>query len=161
MTVILASVAYWAPVEFARQGDDLQPEKITFRARYKRLKKSDRIALEHRLAASVMLPETRRLLQERIEDSSTGEADREFLKARLAASPTTDGEILDELLVDWDLRDHKGEFVPYTKATRLQLEEDLDGFEDCLVRVGLDVLKKRHAPAELEKNSAAQSGISS
>lgn len=46
MTVVLASVAYWANVEVPFVGDEGQPEVFKFRARYKRLKTSERKQLD-------------------------------------------------------------------------------------------------------------------
>lgn len=161
MTVILSSVAFWAPVTFIRVGDDLQPEKVTFRARFKRLKKSERVALDHRIAAAGLLPQTRQLMQEKIDSPDTEEHTRDFLRARLAATPTNDAELLNEVLVDWDLKDHRGDFVPYTPAIRAELEEDLDGLEGCMAAAFMKAMGVIFDPAEQEKNSAAQSATTS
>ena len=50
MAVVLASVAYWAPVIFNLVGDDGKPEVIRFRARFKRLKTSQRKQLDQDMA---------------------------------------------------------------------------------------------------------------
>lgn len=49
MTVVLASVAYWAHVEVPFVGDEGKPEVLKFRARYKRLKTSERKKLDEEL----------------------------------------------------------------------------------------------------------------
>lgn len=49
MSVVLASVAYWAKVEVPFVGDDGQPEMFKFRARFKRLKTSERKKLDEDL----------------------------------------------------------------------------------------------------------------
>lgn len=157
MTVILASVAFWIPVTFALVGDDGKPEVLKFRARFKRLKKSERIALDHRIAVSGLLPEIRKMLQEKIDSPETEAGTRDFLRARLAAQPTNDAEVLNEVLVDWDLADSKGQFVPYTHGTRVDLEENLDGIEGCLVKAWLKATGTPVTVEEVEKNSAAQS----
>lgn len=161
MTVILTSVAFWVPVTFARVGDDGQPEVLKFRARFKRLKKSERIALDHRIAASGLLAEVRKMLQEKVNSPETVEGTRDFLRARLAAKPTNDAEVLNEVLADWDLKDHEGGFVAYTPSTRAQLEEDLDGLEGCLVKAYLEATGKPVTAEDVEKNSAAQSDTTS
>ncbi len=161
MAVILASVAFWTAVSFARVGDDGEPEMLNFRARFKRLKKSERIALDHRMAASGLLPETRKLLQEKIDSPDTEVSVRDFLRARLAAKPTNDAEVLNEVLVDWDLRNHRDEFVPYTHVTRTELEEELDGIEGCLVKAWLKAITTPVTTEDVEKNSEAQSATTS
>lgn len=50
MAIVLASVAYWAPVSFILIGDDAQPYEVKFRARFKRLKRSERQEIEGQLA---------------------------------------------------------------------------------------------------------------
>ena len=49
MAVVLASIAYWAVVEFTLVGDKGTPETIVFDARYKRLKTSERKKLDEDL----------------------------------------------------------------------------------------------------------------
>lgn len=157
MTVILASVAFWAPVTFARVGDDGQPEVLKFRARYKRLKKSERVALEHSVAAWGMTTEVRDSIQKLIDNPATDARQREFWQARLAAKTMTDAELLNDLLVDWELTDHNGQFVAYTPATRAEQEELLDGLEGSLVKAYFDAINKPVTAEDVEKNSEAQS----
>ena len=157
MAVILASVAFWAPVTFARVGDDGTPEAVKFRARFKRLKKSDRVALNHRVAAMGITAEVRQSIQKLIDDPATDAQQRKFWQDRLAAKTMTDAELLNEVLVDWDLHDHQGQFVPYTVTTRAELEEDLDGLEGCLVKAYFNAINMPVTAEEVEKNSEAQS----
>lgn len=49
MAIVLASVAYWAPVSFILIGDDAQPHEVKFRARFKRIKRSEREEIERLL----------------------------------------------------------------------------------------------------------------
>jgi len=161
MAVILPSVAFWTSVTFARVGDDGKPEVLKFRARFKRLKKSERLALDHRIAVSGLLPDVRKMLQEKIDNPETEAGTRDFLRARLAAQPTNDAEVLNEVLADWDLKDHEGGFVAYTPATRAELEEDLDGLEGCLVKAYLEATGKPVSVEDVEKNSEAQSATTS
>ena len=51
MAVVLASAAFWAPVSYKLVGDDGEPSIVSFRARYKRLKTTERKELDRRLAA--------------------------------------------------------------------------------------------------------------
>ena len=157
MTVILPSVGFWTAATFTRVGDDGKPEVLKFRARFKRIKKSERVALDHRVAALGLTAEMRQSLQKLIDDPATDAHQRDYWKDRLAAKTMTDAELLDDMLIDWDLHDHQGEFVPYTAATRKELEEDLDGLEGCLVNTYFDAVKQSVKPKEVEKNSEAQS----
>jgi len=49
MTVVLASVAFWAPAVLILIGDDAKPEKTHFRCRFQRLKTSERKKLDEDL----------------------------------------------------------------------------------------------------------------
>ena len=157
MSVILASVAFWTAVTFARVGDDGQPEVLKFRARYKRLKKSERVALDNSVAAWGLTAEIREAIQKQIDNPATHASQREQLQARLAAKAMTDAELLNDLLVDWELKDHQGQIVAYTPATRAEQEELLDGFEGSLVKAYFDAINKPLTAEDVEKNSEAQS----
>ena len=157
MSVILASVAFWTAVTFARVGDDGQPEVLKFRARFKRLKKSERVALDNSVAAWGLTAEIREAIQKQIDNPATHASQREQLQARLAAKAMTDAELLNDLLVDWELKDHQGQIVAYTPATRAEQEELLDGFEGSLVKAYFDAINKPLTAEDVEKNSEAQS----
>ena len=157
MSVILASVAFWTAVTFARVGDDGQPEVLKFRARFKRLKKSERVALDNSVAAWGLTAEIREAIQKQIDNPATHASQREQLQARLAAKAMTDAELLNDLLVDWELKDHQGQIVAYTPATRAEQEELLDGFEGSLVKAYFDAINKPLTGEDVEKNSEAQS----
>ncbi|MEG2047389.1 MAG: hypothetical protein RR100_11125 [Comamonas sp.] len=115
------------------------------------------MALNHRVAAMGMTAEVRQSIQKLIDDPATEAHQRDFWKDRLAAKTMTDAEMLNDVLVDWDLHDHQGEFVPYTHATRTELEEDLDGLEGSLVKAYFDAINKPVTAEDVEKNSEAQS----
>ncbi len=132
MAVVLASVAFWAPVVLALPGDDGKPETVDFRARYKRLKKSERVELDACLMASRVHHEAGLRGQE--------------VPAGLA-EPITDREVLQMVLVDWDLKDKQGQAVPYTSQMLDELGEDWDGFEAALV-VGYFAARQRQADPE-------------
>lgn len=161
MTVILASIGFWTAVTFARVGDDGKPEVLKFRARFKRIKKSERVALDHRVAALGLTAEVRQSIQKMIDDPATDSHQRKFWTDRLAAKTMTDAELLNNVMIDWDLHDHIGAFVPYTAATRMELEEDLDGLEGCLVKTYFDAINQSVTAKEVEKNSEAQSATTS
>lgn len=57
MTVVLASIAYWAPVTLNLVGDDGKPEVVPFRARFKRLKTSERKQLDQELMGKTLTDE--------------------------------------------------------------------------------------------------------
>ena len=50
MSVVLASVAFWASAQLILVGDLGKPEVVDFKARFKRLKTSERKQLEADLA---------------------------------------------------------------------------------------------------------------
>ncbi|WOI46969.1 hypothetical protein [Acidovorax sp. BLS4] len=123
MTIVLASAAYWAPARYTLVGDDAKPCHVDFRVRFKRLKRSERQALEDQL--------TKKEIDDKV--------------------------FLDRVLTDWELKDVRGQAVPYTEATRADLVEDWDGFEVALVQAFFDAGRKSREAAEIEKNSAAPS----
>jgi hypothetical protein len=161
MTVVLASVAFWAPVTFSLPGDDGQLEVIKGRARYKRLKTSERKALDRRIRAARRTPDIRKAMEQRLAESADHytEAERKEIRADLDAEPITDTEFLAEVLVDWDFRDKVGTPIPpYSPAQRAELCEDWDGFEAALVRGHMDAQEKAANHKELEKNSEGHPG---
>ena len=161
MTVLLASVAFWAPVTLALVGDDHQAEVIKFRARFKRLKKSERKALDMRVDAGRLTEATRKECQERIADPMTLPADRVDLQAQLLAKPISDVEFLNEVLVDWDWKDRNGAVIHYSLAERADLEEELDGLELALIKAYFCARREAMAPEAIAKNSAPQPATTS
>lgn len=163
MTVVLASVAFWAPITYRLIGDDGKPEVIEGRARYKRLKTSERRALDARLLASGISDTTRAELRERLADpgAKLSARVRQTMQDNLDADPIDDTEFLATVLVDWDLRDKTGNAIMHSPATLAALCEDWDGFEAALVRGYFDAQKAAQQPEEQEKNSAAPSGTGS
>lgn len=161
MSVVLASIGFWAPVTFARVGDDCKPEVLKFRARFKRLKKTERQELERRLAVGARSAEMREAIQARMEDPKTKEKDRDTLRASLEAEPMDDEEFLNAMVIDWDLKDRDGNFIAYTIKERQELEEDLDGLETAIVQAYFNARKEALAPEAIAKNSGARRGTSS
>lgn len=159
--VVLASVGFWAPVVFARPGDDHKPEILKFRARFRHLKKSARRALDHRIVALRLTADMRSAMQAQIDDPITADFVREDLQRQLLAKPIPDTEMLDEILVDWDLHDREGKFMPYSRAARVAQEEELDGLEAAIVRAYIKAQQESLNPSVIEKNSEEPSGTGS
>ena len=157
MTVLLASVAFWAPVTYRLLGDDGQPEEIKGRARYKRLKTTERKELDRRLAAGRMDERARERLKAQLQLSHLTADDREEIQAQLAAVPANDKDFLDAVLVDWELTDLTRNRIPYTLATRAEVVEEWDGIEGALVTAYFDAGRKARQATEIAKNSEAPS----
>ncbi len=159
MTVVLASVAFWAPVEIHVPGDNGQVETITTRGRYKRLKKSERIDLHRRIRCNTMLPNHRELLRKGLEEKTLplNDHERAEIEADVATKFISEAEILSCVLVDWELRDHKGEAIPYTPANLAEQSEAVDGLEAAFVRAYLKSLSAADQAGQIEKNSGKQS----
>lgn len=160
MTVVLASVAFWAPITYRLIGDDGKPEVVEGRARYKRLKTSERRALDRRLRAGRLTPDVRAGIRAKLDDGASTYTARERaeVEADLAADPITDEEFVAQVLVDWELYDKTGAPIHYTPAALAALCEDWDGFEAALVRGYFDAQAAALNPQETEKNSEAPSG---
>lgn len=158
--VVLASVAFWAPFSYTVIGDDAKPETIKGRARFKRLKTSERRQLDARLAANRLDPEIRKALRTRLDDPTNKLAPkvRAAMEANLAAEPIDDEEFLRLLLQDLELKDQSGQPVIYTPATLAQLCEDWDGFEGALVSSYFAARREAVEPKAVEKNSEQPSG---
>ena len=163
MTVVLASVAFWAPVTYRLLGDDGQPEEIKGRARYKRLKTSERRALDRRLRANRLTPDLRVAIRKQLDDQDSVFTPRERteIEADLAAEPITDEQFLEATLVDWDFKDKTGQAIMYAPAAVRELCEDWDGFEAALVRGYTDAQQALLKPQEQEKNSEGPSATGS
>ena len=157
MTVILASVAFWAPVTYRLLGDDGQPETVQGRARYKRLKTTERKELDRRLAAGRMDERARERLKAQLQLSHLTADDREEIKAQLDATPADDKDFLDAVLVDWELTDLTRNRIPYTPVTREEVVEEWDGIEAALVTAYFDAGRKAREAVEIAKNSGAPS----
>lgn len=160
MTVILSAVGFWAPITFARVGDDHKPEIVKFRARFKHLKKSERRALDRRLNVRALTAPVREELQARIDQGVVTGSEKEELQLLLSAVPITDAELLNDLLVDWDLKDREGGFIPYTLAVREEQEEALDGLEAAIVTGYFEARREAVSPEAIAKNSEAPSATS-
>ena len=79
-------------------GDDGKPEEVKGRARFKRLKKSERQALDRRIHANSLTPEIRKTLREQLaaQDCPFNKRERAEVEAGLAAETLTDAELLTE-----------------------------------------------------------------
>jgi len=159
MSVVLASIAFWAPVVLTYPGDDGAPAELKFRGRYKRLSKSVREALDMRSIANNIVPEARKVLEERVRDPKTRAKEKAHIEAQLAAEPISDGEYLDAVLVDWDLKDKDGMLIPFTPANRAEQIEALDGLEAALVWGYVNARRAAEQAAETAKNSGKPSGM--
>lgn len=163
MTVVLASVAFWAPFTLALPGDDGKPELVEGRARFKRLKTSESRALSRRMRANNLVPEVREAIQARLDDPKANfrAKERQDIEADLAAEPISDAEFLRDMLVDWDLKDTRGEIIVYAPVMRDELCEDWDGLEGALVRAYLKAREAAANPKAVEKNSEGPSATTS
>lgn len=163
MAVILASCAFWAPVKFIVAGDDGKPEIFKFRARYKRLTRTERKELERRVAANSLTPDVRKSARERLDSSEHKYTakDRQEIELRIQAEPIDDEEFLKEVLVDWELKDKKGDVVVFSLATLAELSDAWDGFEAALVGAFYEGKAKATSKEAVEKNSAEPSAITS
>lgn len=158
--VVLASVAFWAPFTYTIVGDDAQPEIVKGRARFKRLKNSERRQLDARLAANGLDPEVRKALRARLDDPAnklTPKA-RTTMEANLAADPIDDDEFLRLMLQDLEVKDQRGQPVIYTPASLEQLCEDWDGLDAALVASYFAARREALETKAVEKNSEEPSG---
>ncbi|MDR0458589.1 MAG: hypothetical protein LBH10_06150 [Burkholderiaceae bacterium] len=164
MTVILASAAFWAPVAYRLIGDGGQAETVEGRARYRRLKTSERRALDRRIRSSRLTPDVRAGIRKQLDEDAARFTARERteIQADLDAEPITDAEFLAETLLDWDFRDRAtGQPIPYSAGMLAQMCEDWDGLEAALVRGYTEAQQAALDAREIEKNSAAPSGTGS
>ena len=154
MSVVLASVAFWAPVKYLIVGDDGQPEVITARARFRRLKSSEQEQLNAQLGAGVMTDTQRPERPARLDDPHVKLSPkiRRLREAELAADPIGDDEFLNLLLVDWELKDKRGERIPFTSAALAEVCEEWDGFEGALVRSYFQARRSALDIEAVEKN---------
>ena len=157
MAVVLASAAFWATVNYKLVGDEGEPACVNFRARFKRLKTTERKDLDRRLAAGRMDERGRERLKAQLQLSHLTADDREEIEAQLKADPANDKDFLDAVLVDWELTDLTHNRIPYTPANREEVVEEWDGIEAALVTAYFDAGRKARQAAEIAKNSAAPS----
>lgn len=138
MTVVLAPVGYWHAGVHLMPGDDGKKFELKFRARFKHLPRKERELINKRAAVSMAI--------------AAGVEAPEPLKE---LQPLTDKEFLDQVLLDWDIKDLQGQAVMFTPAMREELFDQYDGLEASFVRCFED--SRREQPA---KNSAAPSETS-
>lgn len=163
MTVVLASVAFWAAVNFKLAGDDGTVETVKFRARFKRLPTKQREAVDQRLDANTLRDDVRELLEKRLEDpkAKLSKRQRARIAALLDAEPIDNDELLSMLLVDWDLRDKRGESIPFTEANLAECCAEWDGLEEALVIAFREARNIVASADAVEKNSDAPSATTS
>lgn len=161
--VVLASVAFWAPFKYIFVGDNAKPETLEGRARFKRLKTSERKQLDARLAANRLDADVALALRKRLADPANKLAPkvRATIEANLAADPIDDCDFLAQMLVDLDFKDNSGKPIIYSPARLEELCEELDGFEGVLVNSYFDARSKALDPKAVEKNSVEPSGTGS
>ena len=152
MAIIFASAGFWAPVTYTVPGDDLKPLSVTFRARWKRLTRPERKELDLRLQAA----RTVRQIDAGIPTSLSAD---EVKKARETA--ISDEQFLNEMLIDWDLKDSRNSLVQYSQQVRNETCELNDGLEPALVSSYFLALQALNAPSVIEKNSGTLSGTTS
>ncbi len=63
---------------------------------------------------------------------------------------------MNELLLDWDLKNPKGEPVHYSQAVRMECEEELDGLDVALINAYFEAKRAALSPEAIAKNSDAQ-----
>lgn len=160
---VLATVAFWYPGTLALPGDDGKPEIIKFRARYKRLKKSERKALDARIEANKLNKDLRAVFRARLDDKNEEIAPlmRDHLESVLAAKPISDAEFLREVLCDLEFSDRQGERVPYSLNAVTEIDEELDGFEAAVVGAYFNAKRAADNAKDVEKNSETLSGTTS
>ena len=160
---VINSVAFWVPGTFLLPGDDGKPLTIHFRARFNRLKKSERLALEHRIEANKLTKELRDGVRARLDDTTETipQPQREYMEAVLAAKPISDAEFVRATLADLEMKDAEGQPIIYTPNTLAELEEELDGFEGELVRMYSKARRAAENKQDAAKNSETRSGTTS
>ena len=160
---VLFNQFFWVPGFIKVPGDDGNLITVNFRARFKRLKKSEREALDHRIEANKLTPEIRDGMRAGLDDPKSKYSDflRKQMESVLVASPITDTEFCREVLVDLDMKDSEGKPVIYTPKVVEELDEELDGFEKAVVRAYFRVRQATANQQDVEKNSETQSGTTS
>lgn len=149
MSVVIASCAYWAPARFVLVGDDAKPEVVEFRCRFKRLKRTEARKLNERLAA------TGSIARHEIGQITLSADDL----AKFKALAITDKEVLDTLLVDWELKTKMGDLVSYSEQARADMVEEWDGFEQAMVMAYFNANTEAAKAEAAAKNSEAPSVI--
>lgn len=147
MAVILSTAGFWAPAVYKVPGDDLSVTSTKLRIRWKRLSRTDRKAMDARLAARIDL------MRISLAVNTATPADTEALK-ELAI---TEQQFLEEMIVDWELADARGQAVPYTLQELRETCDLNDGFDVQLFSSYFEALGKLNQPREIEKNSDAPS----
>ena len=162
MTVVFASPAFWAPVTLNLPGDDGKPVTLKFRARYRRLKTSERRLLDRRARNNSLDMDKRQALRGALDNNiiELTAREREEIEADLACTYLADAEVLRLVLVDWDVKSASGEFVAYSPAQLEQACEELDGLEAALVVGYFAARRVAESAQELEKNSDGPSATS-
>lgn len=147
MSVVLASCAFWAAASYVLVGDDAKPEVVKFRCRFKRLTRTAMRELNARIAATGDIARA-----ERGQITLTPQALDDCKKLAI-----TDKEVLDTLLIDWDLKTKTGEALVYSEQVRAEVVEEWDGIEQAMVSAYFNAIAETAKAATAEKNSEVPS----
>lgn len=151
MAVILSTAGFWAPFTYKVPGDDLTYVEKQMRLRWKRLDRTERKALDLRLAAR------NDLMRVNFGVKSATESET----AALREKAITEEQFLVEMLVDWDLKDARGHPVPFSPRELAETCELNDGIDVQMFNSYFTVLSDLANPKDLAKNSDAPSSTTS
>lgn len=152
MAIILAKPTFRAPGALRLAGTDA--EKIEFVGIFSRKKKSDREMLERRLRKTYLTAVYGNDLPAALPDPEAAEYARRDLASVEAID---DSQILQEVLVGWEIKDIDGNDVPYTPETCAEVFESYAGLAGAFVAAYFDELVTQQP----EKNSVKPSSITS
>ena len=135
MAIKLAPTTFLAKGEFSVPGEDGNPLAFPFAARFKRLGKKEREAMDKRLNKRVF---------EAVAEGSRTPFMVEQLKSLKNVKPMgTDADFLDLMLVGWEFNDADGNPIEFNKANVAEVFEALDGLEAAFVRAYFDTVRKQ------------------
>lgn len=148
MSVICATAGFWAPCTYQYVGDDLQLITKPFRVRWKRLKKTERKAMDARLGARMALLR----LQSGVPTSLT-----EDDIAALREKAITEEQFLLEMVLDWELTDARNQPLAYSEKELSETAEQNDGIDVQMFNSYFEAMAEMANPKALAKNSGAPS----
>ena len=148
MSVICATDGFWAPCTYKYAGDDLQLVTKNFRVRWKRLKKSERKAMDARLTARMALLRLQ---------SGVPTAMPEEEIAALREKAITEEQFLSEMVLDWELTDARNQPLAFSEQELLETAEQNDGIEAQMFNSYFEAMAALANPKAVEKNSDAPS----
>lgn len=148
MSVICATAGFWAPCTYKYVGDDLQLVTKNFRVRWKRLKKSERKAMDARLGA-------RAVLQRLLSGVPTSLSEDDI--AALREKAITEEQFLAEMVLDWELTDARNQPLVFSAQELSETAEQNDGIDVQMFNSYFDAMAQIANPKAIEKNSDAPS----